>query len=366
MFFNKLFQLISATSITTQHQTDILNNITTLESQTPPIESNLTKIQNLFDTRFFPLHFLEHAQIHHQGRVLSLIFLPKFKNDSLPKFCSLKIVDESIKNNLLESLGMESDVIREIPFQEMTSIIDTCNTLDKVLNPNETTNIIKKDPETKDDEDVEDVYFKSIFSGIVPGTKWCGINDIAVNYHDIGDEGELDRCCRAHDHCPVKVKAFQSNYGTFNFHPYTKSHCYCDNVFYNCLKRLVTGENSTNTPLQKAHTIGNIYFNVIGIECIEPKFPVHCLESMNEEGIVIIHEATSTYRQPNIPLHRFRRSFNFGQSNDGNSNNNERTDKCIKWTVDMSREPKYFQPSQCIQNFYGTKTKEYNRYKKII
>ncbi|XP_040570671.1 uncharacterized protein [Lepeophtheirus salmonis] len=251
--------------------------------------------------------------------------------------------DESIKNNLLESLGMESDVIREIPFQEMTSIIDTCNTLDKVLNPNETTNIIKKDPETKDDEDVEDVYFKSIFSGIVPGTKWCGINDIAVNYHDIGDEGELDRCCRAHDHCPVKVKAFQSNYGTFNFHPYTKSHCYCDNVFYNCLKRLVTGENSTNTPLQKAHTIGNIYFNVIGIECIEPKFPVHCLESMNEEGIVIIHEATSTYRQPNIPLHRFRRSFNFGQSNDGNSNNNERTDKCIKWTVDMSREPKYFQ-----------------------
>ena len=54
------------------------------------------------------------------------------------------------------------------------------------------------------------------------GTKWCGINDIANDYFDLGKEFELDKCCRAHDHCPMKIKAFGSSYGVKNNHPYTK------------------------------------------------------------------------------------------------------------------------------------------------
>ena len=42
----------------------------------------------------------------------------------------------------------------------------------------------------------------------------------------------VDKCCRAHDHCPVKVKAFSNSYGATNYHLYTKSHCACDDLFY--------------------------------------------------------------------------------------------------------------------------------------
>ena len=55
-----------------------------------------------------------------------------------------------------------------------------------------------------------------------PGTKWCGVNDIAENYHDLGEDRVIDKCCRAHDHCPIKIKPFDRNFGVFNYHPYTK------------------------------------------------------------------------------------------------------------------------------------------------
>lgn len=54
------------------------------------------------------------------------------------------------------------------------------------------------------------------------GTKWCGVNDIAENYHDLGEDRIIDKCCRAHDHCPIKIKPFDRNFGIFNYHPYTK------------------------------------------------------------------------------------------------------------------------------------------------
>lgn len=36
----------------------------------------------------------------------------------------------------------------------------------------------------------------SLLSGVFPGTKWCGTGDIARNYHDLGEEKDMDRCCR--------------------------------------------------------------------------------------------------------------------------------------------------------------------------
>ena len=54
-----------------------------------------------------------------------------------------------------------------------------------------------------------------------PGTKWCGVDDVADSYFDLGKFYEMDKCCRAHDFCPMKIKGFSKKYGTINFKPYT-------------------------------------------------------------------------------------------------------------------------------------------------
>lgn len=64
--------------------------------------------------------------------------------------------------------------------------------------------------------------FISMWKGIVPGTKWCGLGDSALDYHDLGGKADVDLCCRAHDHCPVRLKAFRMGYGLINFSFYTK------------------------------------------------------------------------------------------------------------------------------------------------
>lgn len=62
-------------------------------------------------------------------------------------------------------------------------------------------------------------YKKKTFSS---GTKWCGTGDIADTYGDLGDETTMDRCCRAHDLCPVKIRAYQNKYELINESLYTK------------------------------------------------------------------------------------------------------------------------------------------------
>ena len=44
----------------------------------------------------------------------------------------------------------------------------------------------------------------------------CGVNDVAKNYEDLGTGSyfEVDKCCRTHDHCPLKVNT------TFSFKIY--------------------------------------------------------------------------------------------------------------------------------------------------
>lgn len=56
----------------------------------------------------------------------------------------------------------------------------------------------------------------------VAGTKWCGNSDIAKSYFDLGREKDVDRCCRTHDLCPVKVQAYRTRYNLTNQHFYTK------------------------------------------------------------------------------------------------------------------------------------------------
>lgn len=99
----------------------------------------------------------------------------------------------------------------------------------------------------------------TLLSGIIPGTKWCGTGDIASTYADLGAQATMDRCCRSHDLCPTKVRAYQKRYGLENNSLYTKSHCACDDMLFTCLKR-------TNT--SAAQVMGSIFFNLVQVPCV--------------------------------------------------------------------------------------------------
>lgn len=63
---------------------------------------------------------------------------------------------------------------------------------------------------------------------IFPGTKWCGKGDLAQCYDDLGDDQELDACCRDHDCCPFVIPPFSNKFGIFNYRFHSLLHCDCD------------------------------------------------------------------------------------------------------------------------------------------
>lgn len=63
---------------------------------------------------------------------------------------------------------------------------------------------------------------------IFPGTKWCGKGDLAKCYEDLGDDQELDACCRDHDCCPFVIPPFSKKLGIFNYRFHSLLHCDCD------------------------------------------------------------------------------------------------------------------------------------------
>lgn len=112
----------------------------------------------------------------------------------------------------------------------------------------------------------------SLFSmkrGLIPGTKWCGLGDQASTYNDLGPKHRIDICCRAHDHCPIRLKPFRNDYGVLNIALYTKSHCDCDADFYRCLR-----EAHSRT----ADMLGNLYFNVMKLQCMREERMKICRE----------------------------------------------------------------------------------------
>lgn len=82
---------------------------------------------------------------------------------------------------------------------------------------------------------------------------------IAIQQFSNFQEKQMDRCCRQHDICPVKIRAYQSRYDLTNNSLYTKSHCTCDDLLFACLK-------ATNT--SASQLMGNIYFNLVQVPCI--------------------------------------------------------------------------------------------------
>ncbi|XP_074601901.1 uncharacterized protein LOC141855683 isoform X2 [Brevipalpus obovatus] len=109
----------------------------------------------------------------------------------------------------------------------------------------------------------------SFLHGIVPGTKWCGLGDIAKNYSDLGRIWQVDICCRIHDHCPLRLAGLSHGYGLMNYSFNTRSHCSCDEDFYKCLT------NAETVPLATA--IRNLYFSPLApTRCFRSSEPSHC------------------------------------------------------------------------------------------
>uniref|UniRef100_A0A1B6DBG7 Phospholipase A2 n=1 Tax=Clastoptera arizonana TaxID=38151 RepID=A0A1B6DBG7_9HEMI len=138
-----------------------------------------------------------------------------------------------------------------VSFKEMMDLMLLCHQVSNhraiTAKPNIPRNVIDK------------VNPVTLLSGILPGTKWCGAGDIASDYFDLGADAILDKCCRTHDLCPVKVKAYATRYNLTNTSLYTKSHCTCDSFLYNCLKE-------THNPT--ADIMGSIYFNILRVPCV--------------------------------------------------------------------------------------------------
>jgi len=159
------------------------------------------------------------------------------------------------KDQLLAVLGRGME-LEEVDLPTMMAVVTNCQ------------RILEADDEDKGDEDYNAVdendteYFK-LFKGILPGTMWCGFDDVAPDFYKLGRAKKLDSCCRTHDHCPVKVKAFRNRYGILNLHPYTKVLCDCDTAFYNCLKSVGS---------KKADAVGNFFFNFLAVQCLKEDY----------------------------------------------------------------------------------------------
>lgn len=155
----------------------------------------------------------------------------------------------------------------EIGFREMLKLMKQCNQVEeaekKKSNDAKPARVVSSNKPARRQGNVETTTQPAnpltLLNGVVPGTKWCGLGDLAHDYHDLGPDKDVDRCCRTHDICPMKIRGYLSRYNITNDSVYTKSHCVCDDVFYDCLKR----QNSV-----QAQLMGNIYFNLAQVPCI--------------------------------------------------------------------------------------------------
>lgn len=84
------------------------------------------------------------------------------------------------------------------------------------------------------------------------GTKWCGPGNTAANYDDLGNQKEVDMCCRDHDHCD-NIAAGETKYNLTNRDFFTVLNCDCDKEFKECLHKI----NS-----KMSNRIGRLYFTL--------------------------------------------------------------------------------------------------------
>ncbi|XP_031835378.1 uncharacterized protein LOC116428193 isoform X2 [Nomia melanderi] len=176
-------------------------------------------------------------------------------NNELNNCNLIEVYEQDEANEILRNLSATT-IPQQVSFREITKLMQQCELLDKIQHDvlsSTMSNALSRGTRVMSSS-------LSLLSGILPGTKWCGTGDIAESYHDLGQDVEIDRCCRSHDLCPVKVRAQQTRYNLTNYSLYTKSHCVCDEALYRCLK-------ASKHPT--ANIMGHIYFNLVRVPCIE-------------------------------------------------------------------------------------------------
>ncbi|XP_063223179.1 uncharacterized protein LOC134531406 [Bacillus rossius redtenbacheri] len=182
------------------------------------------------------------------GRLLSCEFIEVYKPEEVA--------------DALASLRNVSSRREDVSFADMTALMARCDALGAA----------DDDDAAAGDEDRGARTFGSLslLSGILPGTKWCGVGDLADNYHDLGLDASADRCCRAHDICPVKVRGRDTRYNITNNGMFTRSHCECDKRLYQCLKA---------ARKRSADSLGTVYFNILRGQCVDEVDPSSCSAS---------------------------------------------------------------------------------------
>lgn len=106
---------------------------------------------------------------------------------------------------------------------------------------------------------------KDKVKAIYPGTLWCGDGNAARSENEVGLFKNTDTCCKIHDKCPSSIPSGKYYKGLYNGGSYTRSHCQCDQQFYNCLKK-------TNSFI--SNKIGYTYFNILRPKCFRKAHPV--------------------------------------------------------------------------------------------
>ncbi|XP_069703845.1 uncharacterized protein [Periplaneta americana] len=191
-------------------------------------------------------------QVYHHEQTVAVVELGPGKR--LENCELVEVTTPEEKKETLDVLRSFSHPI-DIAFDEMFQLMEQCQ---DTVSPLEKVELTERSPKL-------DV----VFQGIVPGTKWCGTSDVAATYYELGREKDVDKCCRTHDLCPIKVRSYRTRYNLTNEQFFTKSHCSCDDRFLQCLKK-------RNTPL--SILLGNVYFNIMRVPCIQEVDPV-CSES---------------------------------------------------------------------------------------
>ena len=104
-----------------------------------------------------------------------------------------------------------------------------------------------------------------------------------------------------------------------------RSHCACDDLFYQCLKR-ISHTNKDNAAVDLANNIGRVYFNIFRLECAEANYPKVCTKSTQALPGSVSHDLV-----PQLPEKRL-----FFRSKERVKDWDE---VCTEWIVDTSAEP---------------------------
>ena len=194
------------------------------------------------------------TSIYHFENVLALLEV-NINNDLVA--CKLDSVYEySEKHKILKTFVESNLDIRKLSFEDMVDLIYRCKDVPSFYMM-DFSELIPTDIQT----------MISLNLGVLPQTLWCGLGQKTLEYSDLGEDRELDKCCRAHDHCPIISRGFSRD----NPLPYTVSHCLCDQKFAECLKEV--GSNTANI-------IGRVFFNIIRIRCFELVKNKDCARSL--------------------------------------------------------------------------------------